>query len=85
MAGFQFVKVSSSNYFCSQGKLIGSEAATLFIPHRYATYMKIPPTVVTFLLIYAGVTYSQVRRIDKIVKGTGSKDTTIIYAKDSCY
>jgi hypothetical protein len=35
MAGFQFVKVSSSNYFCSQGKIIGSEAATLFIPHRY--------------------------------------------------
>jgi hypothetical protein len=35
MAGFQFVKVSSSNYFCSQGKLIGSEAATLFIPRRY--------------------------------------------------
>ena len=33
---FRFVKVSSSNYFCSQGKLIGSEAATLFIPHRYA-------------------------------------------------
>jgi hypothetical protein len=31
---FQFVKVSSSNYFCSQGKLIGSEAATLFIPRR---------------------------------------------------
>jgi hypothetical protein len=30
----QFVKVFSSNYFCSQGKLIGSEAATLFIPHR---------------------------------------------------
>jgi hypothetical protein len=27
--------VSSSNYFCSQGKLIGSEAATLFIPHRW--------------------------------------------------
>ena len=36
MAGFQFVKVSSSNYFCFKGKLIGSEAATLFIPRRYA-------------------------------------------------
>jgi hypothetical protein len=35
MTGFQFVKVSSSNYFCSKGKLIGSEAATLFIPNRY--------------------------------------------------